>query len=433
MSAKTPTKTPSKSSGSAKSSPARTPTASPSPSPSASRASTLTPVKQVQQPKEFQWPVSFARANAASLSAEVDPRGFVHPADFVRLRIRVGDAVIVIVPPPEGAAEGAAEGAHEAQRDVVALWPSASVPVGQLALPGYVCNGTSTTATLTIERVGEDHGISPIRSLSLRPVAATDHAVRRVAELVNQQALHWTQLNAHLATSRRLLCLHGGVHVVLNGRPRRFIVTGMELEGTGGPIGLFVEETTRLQVTADTATAAAAAPPTTDKPAAFSTSFADIGGLKQQINSIKELLVPFVQRSDVYQRFKLRPPRGILLYGPPGTGKTMLARCVAGELGVAFYSLSAVEAVSKYYGETEAKIKEIFDKAKATAPAIVFIDEIDVLAPKRDAVQSDLEKRVVATLLTIMDGANSSPSAADFVVLAATNRPGALDPALVRF
>ncbi|KAJ3164659.1 hypothetical protein HDU88_005087 [Geranomyces variabilis] len=173
-------------------------------------------------------------------------------------------------------------------------------------------------------------------------------------------------------------------------------------------------------------------------------SYAAIGGLSAEIATVREMVEVPLMQPERFSRFGLKPPRGVLLYGPPGTGKTLIARAVAAETGAHVVTVNGPEVISKYFGETEAKLRDIFSEAAENAPSIIFIDEIDALCPKRDSSASDLEKRVVATLLTLMDGAGAGLEAdqtgktgknakADrVVVIGATNRPNSLDEALRR-
>uniref|UniRef100_A0A7C4JKY5 AAA family ATPase n=2 Tax=Staphylothermus marinus TaxID=2280 RepID=A0A7C4JKY5_STAMA len=158
-------------------------------------------------------------------------------------------------------------------------------------------------------------------------------------------------------------------------------------------------------------------------------TYEDIGGLSHVIRRIKELVELPLRYPDIFRRLGIEPPRGILLYGPPGCGKTLLAKAIANETNSYFISINGPEIMSKYYGESEQKLREIFEQAKKNAPAIIFVDEIDSIAPKREEVVGEVEKRVVAQLLTLMDGLESR---GDVIVIAATNRPNAVDPALRR-
>ncbi|MDD1739502.1 MAG: CDC48 family AAA ATPase [Methanothrix sp.] len=158
-------------------------------------------------------------------------------------------------------------------------------------------------------------------------------------------------------------------------------------------------------------------------------SYEDIGGLAREIREIREMIEVPLRHPELFSRLGINPPRGVLLYGPPGTGKTLIARAVAGETDANFISISGPEIVSKFYGESEQRLRQIFDEAAKTAPSIIFIDEIDSIAPKREEVSGDLERRVVAQLLSLMDGLSSR---GEVIVIAATNRPNALDPAIRR-
>jgi transitional endoplasmic reticulum ATPase len=158
-------------------------------------------------------------------------------------------------------------------------------------------------------------------------------------------------------------------------------------------------------------------------------SYEDIGGLSHEIREIREMIEVPLRHPELFSRLGINPPRGVLLHGPPGTGKTLIARAVASETDANFISISGPEIVSKFYGESEQRLRQIFEEAAKSAPSIIFIDEIDSIAPKREEVSGDLERRVVAQLLALMDGLSSR---GEVIVVAATNRPNALDPAIRR-
>jgi transitional endoplasmic reticulum ATPase len=158
-------------------------------------------------------------------------------------------------------------------------------------------------------------------------------------------------------------------------------------------------------------------------------TYEDIGGMKHIIQRVRELVELPLRHPELFRRLGIEPPKGILLYGPPGTGKTLLAKAVANEADAYFIAINGPEIMSKFYGESEQRLREIFEQAKKNAPAIIFIDEIDAIAPKRDEVMGEVERRVVAQLLALMDGLESR---GEVIVIAATNRPNALDPALRR-
>lgn len=158
-------------------------------------------------------------------------------------------------------------------------------------------------------------------------------------------------------------------------------------------------------------------------------TYEDIGGLSEEIKKIREMVEIPMKHPEIFQRLGIEPPKGVLLHGPPGTGKTLLAKAVANESEATFILLNGPEVMSKFYGESEKKIRDIFEEAEKTAPTIIFIDEIDAIAPKREEVMGEVERRVVSQLLTAMDGLKSRGKV---IVIAATNRVNAIDPALRR-
>ncbi len=158
-------------------------------------------------------------------------------------------------------------------------------------------------------------------------------------------------------------------------------------------------------------------------------TYDELGGLKNEVQKIREIVELPMRHPELFDKIGVEAPKGVLLYGPPGTGKTLLAKAVAGETNAHFISLSGPEIMGKHYGESEERIREIFAQAEENAPSIIFIDEIDSIAPKRDEVSGELEKRIVSQLLTLMDGMKSRGKV---VVIAATNRPDSIDPALRR-
>ncbi|MEM4318460.1 MAG: CDC48 family AAA ATPase [Candidatus Pacearchaeota archaeon] len=158
-------------------------------------------------------------------------------------------------------------------------------------------------------------------------------------------------------------------------------------------------------------------------------TYEDIGGLYEEINKIREMVELPLKHPEIFERLGIEAPKGVLLYGPPGTGKTLLAKAVANESEANFFSIAGPEIMSKFYGESEKRIRDIFEQAEKNAPSIIFIDEIDAIAPKREESYGEVERRVVSQLLTMMDGLKARGKV---IVIAATNRPNAIDPALRR-
>lgn len=158
-------------------------------------------------------------------------------------------------------------------------------------------------------------------------------------------------------------------------------------------------------------------------------SYEDIGGLKDEIQKVREMIELPLRHPEIFEKLGIEAPKGVLLHGPPGTGKTLLAKAVANESNSHFISISGPEIMSKFYGESEARLREIFKEAREKAPSIIFIDEIDSIAPKREEVMGEVERRVVSQMLSVMDGLESRGRV---IVIAASNRPNAIDPALRR-
>ena len=185
-----------------------------------------------------------------------------------------------------------------------------------------------------------------------------------------------------------------------------------------------------VMVTAETEIVVKEAPGMKEKNLESQITFDDVGGLEEELKKIREITELPLRHPEIFDRLCITPPKGVLLYGPPGTGKTLIAKAVASGSGAAFYSIQGPEIMGKFYGESEESLRKVFKEAEENAPSIIFIDEIDSIAPNRDSVNGEVERRVVAQLLTLMDGLSSGKG--DVVVIAATNREDAIDPALRR-
>lgn len=203
------------------------------------------------------------------------------------------------------------------------------------------------------------------------------------------------------------------ISVVILGNPMDF-----KVEKVAPKAVVRVERSTKLAILAETAQ--------DRKPRV---TYEEIGGMKEQIRRLREIVELPMRHPEVFARLGIEPHSGILMYGPPGTGKTLIAKALASESEANFFIINGPEIMNKYYGETEARLRDIFKEAKESAPSIIFIDEIDAIAPKREEAFGDVEKRVVAQLLALMDGMQER---GQVIVLGATNRPESLDPALRR-
>ncbi|BDG60995.1 CDC48 family AAA ATPase [Caldinitratiruptor microaerophilus] len=198
------------------------------------------------------------------------------------------------------------------------------------------------------------------------------------------------------------------------GEPLLFTVTGTAPRGA-----VLVQEGTRIRIAAVDV----------EPPRAGAVTYEDVGGLDRELARVRELVELPLKYPALFRRLGVRPPRGVLLYGPPGTGKTLIARAIAADSRLHFVHVDGPAIMRKYYGESEARLREVFDEARRHAPSVIFLDELDALAPRREAVHGDVEKRVVGQLLALMDGLEER---GDVIVVGATNIPELLDPALRR-
>ncbi|OFV68577.1 MAG: ATPase, AAA-type, CDC48 [Candidatus Syntrophoarchaeum caldarius] len=205
----------------------------------------------------------------------------------------------------------------------------------------------------------------------------------------------------------------------------------IRLEMLGNPLTFLVTSTTPKDIVVVTKNTEIVLRERTFDPEQYGSrmTYEDVGGLKREIGLIREMIELPLRHPGLFQKLGIEPPRGVLLHGPPGTGKTLIAKAVASETDANFISISGPEIMNKFYGESEKHLRDIFDDAEKNAPSIIFIDEVDSIAPKRGEVTGEVERRVVAQLLALMDGLKSR---GEVVVVAATNRPDALDAAIRR-
>ncbi|HET9774437.1 MAG TPA: CDC48 family AAA ATPase, partial [Nitrososphaeraceae archaeon] len=190
-----------------------------------------------------------------------------------------------------------------------------------------------------------------------------------------------------------------------------------------GPV--LINESTEIVISEESAKAVQIA----KEGIAPSITYEDIGGIKGQVSRVREMIELPLRHPELFRRLGVEAPKGVLLHGPPGTGKTLLAKAIANETNASYYTIGGPEIMSKFYGESEEKLRNVFKQAEQNAPSIIFIDEIDSIAPNRDEVSGEVERRIVAQLLSLMDGMSSRGKV---VVIGATNRVNAIDPALRR-
>lgn len=240
------------------------------------------------------------------------------------------------------------------------------------------------------------------------PVVIPDLTRNDVISYIRERTLNKNIIEGNIVVIR-------GIKIMLNEESRDLQLTAIKTNPKGA---VKITDTTKIIISEK--------PQHTNN---FGITYDDIGGLKKEIESIRELVELPIKRPEVFKKLGITAPKGILLYGPPGTGKTLLAKAVASETDSNFTIINGPEIVSGVYGKSEENLRNIFSEAEKNSPAIIFIDEIDAIAPKRENIHGETEKRIVAQLLTLMDGLKSR---GDVIVMGATNRPEAVDPALRR-
>ncbi|NEU58701.1 CDC48 family AAA ATPase [Halorussus sp. MSC15.2] len=234
------------------------------------------------------------------------------------------------------------------------------------------------------------------------------------------------QLADQAVTAGQTVALPIGFGMLSRGSDRRIPLLVVDTEPSG-PVVVGTETT--IEITDRSAEEVTVDADDTEEPAAPTVTYEDIGGLDDELDQVREMIELPMRHPELFHTLGIEPPKGVLLHGPPGTGKTLIAKAVANEIDAHFQTISGPEIMSKYYGESEEQLREVFDEAEENAPAIVFIDELDSIAPEREEVSGDVERRVVAQLLSLMDGLEER---GQITVIGTTNRIDAVDPALRR-
>ncbi len=290
--------------------------------------------------------------------------------------------------------------------------------------------GTKRTAALVWPGYPEDSNSGTIR---------IDGMVRRNAGISIDDRVHIRKIQTApaekiLFSPTQPLKIQGGESYLAHNLEGRVITRGdiVELNIMGRRVDLVVVSikpvTDSVIITSGT-TIEISDKPAKAMPSIPRVSYEDIGGLGDEVRKVREMIELPLRHPEIFERLGVEAPKGVLLHGPPGTGKTLLAKALASETNANFLTLSGPEIISKFYGESEERLREIFQQAEDNAPSIILIDEIDSIAPKREEVTGEVERRVVAQLLAVMDGLKARGKV---VVIGATNRPNAIDPALRR-
>ena len=298
--------------------------------------------------------------------------------------------------------------------------------------------GKKKTAAKIFRAANEDEGLGVIRiDGMIRGNAGVSIGEKVVITKAETQIAQKIIVAPKIPQGKRVRFGQGVEGLFKKGLLNRAVVKGDEIiipniALMGGFLPFVVVSTTPggvVQVTEATELAVKTEPVEVTQIERPSATYEDIGGLEDELQRIREMIELPLKHPEVFGRLGIDPPKGVLLYGPPGTGKTLIARAVANEAGANFYAIQGPEIMSKFYGQSEERLRELFTEAEKNAPSVIFIDELDSIAPKRDEVQGEVERRVVAQLLTLMDGLTAR---GNVIVIAATNREEAIDPALRR-
>jgi len=294
-------------------------------------------------------------------------------------------------------------------RNTVAKATPAEIPSGLIAIDGETRKNADVRIDEKVEvspaetEVADRITVAPAQPVRIRGSAG--HLERRLKEALVDRPVKKGQIFQHSLLNNRL------VFVVKSTSPGDAVV---------------VNRNTTVEWDPEPATEEDLEGSSGDVP---DVTYEDIGGLNEELEQVREMIELPLRHPELFEQLGIEPPKGVLLYGPPGTGKTMIAKAVANEVDATFSTVSGPEIMSKYYGESEEQLREIFEEAEENSPAIIFIDEIDSIAPSRDEVGGEMERRIVAQLLSLMDGLEER---GDVMVIAATNRVDAVDNALRR-
>lgn len=340
------------------------------------------------------------------------------PDDMKRLGVETGDVVEIRVLSENQQGHSPGGNAGEAPSENLAV----QVAVAKVMPSHPVMRGNSRVALDGLTRENAGAGVDDL--------VRVNAAQARVAERVEISALGLEPTRRDLDHIGRLLdglVLREGARLratVFGSRSAEFVVKLTVPKGN-----VILHPLSQLTVRPNSPATAAGASLNGKAGSERSLRYEDVGGLKPQLQRIREMIEMPLRHPELFAHLGIAPPKGVLLYGPPGTGKTLIARAIAQESKSRFYSVSGPEIIHKHYGESEAQLRRIFEDAGKNGPSIIFLDEIDSIAPRRERVSGDVEKRVVAQLLTLMDGLKRR---SNVVVIAATNLPDAIDPALRR-
>ena len=315
-------------------------------------------------------------------------------------------------------------------RGIARIDPEVAKEMGLVAGDVVVIEGKKRTAAIYWPGYPEDAGKENIRidGTTRRNAGVTIDDKVKVRKAVAKQA---ERITLAPTEELRIVGAEGYLLQLLNGH----VVTKgdiIELNIMGRRLDLVVTSfspAAEVVIIGDTTEIRISEKPAKEEMKIPRVTYEDIGGLENEIKMVREMIELPLKHPELFERLGIEAPKGVLLHGPPGTGKTLLAKAVANETNANFYSLSGPEIMSKYYGESEENLRKVFKEAQENAPSIIFIDEIDSIAPKREEVHGEVERRIVAQLLALMDGLQERGKV---VVIGATNRINAIDPALRR-